>query len=167
MALRSTPPTSRPDHTNIQVGDKGQPILQEADKMVVRSGAPGSETDFDIVSNDACECWDLVGDGDFNIPGDSPDSRTEPPNIGGTSMISGGVVSHDDVTFDITFTWLNDYGDPLLSETYSSSTSTEFSANQAIQIDRLWVKSDFLEIVITDTSGGGQNEIAGSLNVHT
>lgn len=166
MAFLSSPRTERPDGTSIITGSEGKEVLQDDDKLVSRPGAASTQADYDIIKDSQGTLWDLDSDGDFNIPGDTPANRSANPNVGGTAKMAGGVVSTDDATFDVTIEWRDQNDNLLLSETFSSGTSTDFGTNQAIQFDRLWTKSDRFTLIITDTSGG-QNRIRGSLNFHT
>jgi hypothetical protein len=157
--------TARQDGVRPVSGEAGDVAQQDNKKLVVRSGATATDSDFDIVKDTDGTDWDLNADGDFTIPGDTPKGREEAPNVGGTVRLGGGIVSASDATFEMTIDWIDENDNVLLSETFGSSTNTDFGSNQAIQFDRLWTKSDFVNVTITDTSGG-TNNIHGSLNFH-
>lgn len=168
MAVRESADVERPDYSKLQAGSAGALALQEDDgKPVIKPGALSAQADFDIIKNTDGDLWDLNADGDFNIPGDTPTSRTENPNIAGTSVMSGGVVSPtDNAAFTVTIEWRDENDNILLKEPFSSSTSNDFEgSNHAVQFNRLRVMGDIFTLVITDTSGG-QNRIRGSLNFH-
>lgn len=168
MAVRESADVERPDHTAAPTGAAGQQLNQESDtsKQVVRSGASAADADFDIIKDSDGTLWDLNSDGDFNIPGDTPASRTDNPDVGGTTRMAGAVVSTDDSAFDFTIQWRDENGTLLISQTWSSSQNARFTSNHAVQFDEVVVRGDLFSVVITDTSGG-QNRIRGTLNFHT
>lgn len=156
---------SRQDGTRPVTGTAGEVAEQDKKKLVVRSGATANQSDYDIIKNADGDNWDLIGDGDFTIPGDTPTDRTERPDIGGTVKAAGAIISADNNSFNITFDWYDENDNVLVSQTFSSSTGG-INSNHNVTIEQLYTKSDFVGITITDTSGGGSNNIHGSINFH-
>jgi len=166
MAIKKSTDIERPDHTSLQAGSEGVEILQDGQKIVTRGGAPASESDFDIIKDNSGTNWDLAIDGDFNIPGDTPASRKDDPDVGGTVKFAGAIISENNNSFDFTIDWVDDNGKVLVSQKFSSSTGG-IDSNHNIKFEKVYTKGDFMQITITDTSGGANNNIHGSINFHT
>lgn len=126
-------------------------------RQVPRGGAGSEEADFDILDENGTG-WDLVGNGDFNIPEDT--NLFTPPDIGGNGEVALGISSEDDRNFSVTIQWLNEEEVVLYEQNPAAlqSTSDVFADFK--------VKSDRFGLIITDESGAGQNIIKGTVNIH-
>jgi len=150
MALNRKPSPERPDHTTATAGSSGEITAQEpgSGKPVHRRGGDESQADIDVGT--VASPVDLTT-GDFN---------SGQRNVGGAEALAGDLISDDTNTFTVEVDWLDD--DNNVTRTYSPSALTDVTEIQF----NLIVRSDRFEVRVTDTSGGAQNNVHGSVNAH-
>lgn len=151
MAFK-TPDIPRPDHTSVGVGDQGDPVSQEPDsgKQIQRKGAGSEEADIDIATSSSPH--DLIDDGDF---------ESGQRSTGGAAELAGEIVSDDNNSFSVFVDWLDDDGNVLITHNPDALTDVP----DRVDFDMI-VRSDHFEVRVTDTSGGSQNNIHGTVNSH-
>lgn len=163
MAIKSSSTVERPDHTRLQAGSEGAEFLQSGQKIVTRGGATAAEADFDIESFD-------VTDKDFVLTDEKSDQISgNHPDTGGTSTMVVMIESSDDVQFSIEVEFIKDDGTTLVTvDQYvdSDMLSTSPSNGNHYVFFTLAMASDIWDLKVVDESGGGQNNINGSINVH-
>lgn len=101
--------------------------------------------------DDSVNGYDLIGSGDYSI-GET--------NVKGTSEVSIKFNSADGANFTVTIDWTDGSGNVLYTEDPAGLTGVS-DANETVVVG-----SDYFQLTITDTSGGGQNIISGTVNFH-
>ena len=139
---------SIPDYASVVAGSEGMPLLQCCDdqKPVFRPGATAANADFQL------DGYDLIAEGDriFNAE-----------DIGGASLIVVSLNSNDG-PFSVELD-LKDRNDNVV-RTYTPSM---LSNQEEIESRTVPVAADNIDIRVTDESGLAQNQVDGSINIHS
>lgn len=130
---------------NVQAGNVN--LVDSGDNTI----DPATNTDQPNFLDEDILGYDLVASGDYTL------AET---NVRGTGDIVIKVASNDSNTFTVTLEWTDGNSNVLFSQTPAEATDVT-SANLKFN-----TSSNHVQLTITDTSGGGQNNIDGTINAH-